>query len=72
MVYALWDTQVGDRIDWHDTEVDALADVRLALARYGPEVVQAWALMRHEGEATEVITSGERLIELTREAETTA
>ena len=70
-MYALWDMKVGNRIDWYDTEVEALADVRLALARYGRDVVQSWTLMRHEGEATEMITSGEQLLGLARAAETT-
>jgi hypothetical protein len=72
MVYALWDTDVGNRIDWYETEDAALADVRLALARYGREVVRAWALMRHEGEAVEAIADGEELIERARAAEAPA
>ena len=72
MVYALWDTEVGNRIDWYNAEAEALADVRLALSRYGREVVRAWALLWHEGEAVEAITSGEDLIERAQAAETPA
>lgn len=72
MVYALWDTDVGNRIDWYDTEADALADVRLALARYAREVVQAWTLMRHDDEAVEAVASGDALIERAQSAETPA
>jgi hypothetical protein len=72
MVYALWDTQVGNRIDWYSTETEAFADVRLALVRYGREIVQAWALMRHEGDTVEAIASGESLILRAQAAEATA
>ena len=72
MVYALWDTEVGNRIDWYNTEADAFADVRLALARYGQEIVLAWALMRHEGDAVEAIASGEQLIGRAKAAEVPA
>jgi hypothetical protein len=72
MVYALWDTQVGNRIDWYDSEVEALADVRAALARYGREVVRAWTLMRHEGETVEAIVSADELIERAQATETRA
>jgi hypothetical protein len=72
VVYALWDTQVGNRIDWYDSEGEALADVRLALARYGSEIVRAWSLMRHEGEAIDVIADGDALIERAQSAETPA
>jgi hypothetical protein len=71
-VYVLWDTQVGNRIDWYTTETEALADVRLALVRYGRETVQAWALMRHEGDAVEAVASGESLILRAQAAEATA
>jgi hypothetical protein len=72
MVYALWDTQVGNRIDWYDSEVQALADVRLGLARYGRDVVRAWALMRHDDTAVEAIASADELIERAQASETPA
>jgi len=72
MVYALWDTEVGNRIDWYATEAEALAEVRLALTRYGADVVRAWTLLRHEDEAVENIAAGDQLIERARSAETPA
>lgn len=72
MMYALWDTAVGNRIDWYDSEAQALADVRMALVRYGREVVRTWTLMRHEGAEVEAVASADELIARAKTAEAPA
>jgi hypothetical protein len=44
MPWELWDTESGNIIDAYETENQALAEVRVAVATYGPEYVNSWAL----------------------------
>ena len=68
-MYAIWNLETGNREGWYRTEAEALAEVRDALARFGRSEVVAWALARHEGDATEAIAESEQLIERARAAE---
>jgi ribulose bisphosphate carboxylase small subunit len=44
MLWELWDTESGNVIDAYETEDQALAEVRTAVAQHGPDYVKAWAL----------------------------
>lgn len=51
MLYELWDTQTGNLVGEYESEAAALAVVRGALSRYGPDVA-AWLALgaEHDGE----------------------
>jgi hypothetical protein len=44
MTYELWDGDTGNAIGGFDTEADALALVREAIARHGRSYVETWFL----------------------------
>ena len=63
MLYAIWNTETGTREGWYQSEAEALADVRDAVARFGRAFVHSWALARHDGDDLAVIAEGEALID---------
>ncbi len=63
MIYAIWNTETGNREGWYQSEAEALADVRDAVARFGREFVHSWALAQHDGDDLTRIAEGEALID---------
>ena len=62
MIYAIWNTETGNREGWYQSEAEALADVRDAARRFGRELVRSWALAHHDGDDVAAIAEGEALI----------
>ena len=62
MVYAIWDTETGNREGWYQSEDEALEDVRDAVVRFGRDYARSWAIALHEGDDVTPIAEGEALI----------
>ena len=64
MLFELWDTDTGNIVNTYPTREAALAVVRKAIATYGREYVESWALSCTDcGEDEETILEGAALAE---------
>ncbi len=72
MVYAIWNTETGNRVGWYQSEREALRDVRDAVTRFGHDYAAAWALARHDGDVVEPVAESGALIDRALTASATA
>lgn len=69
MFYELMDVESANMVGWYDTEEDALAVVRSALDRFGPDSVMSLALATSDEDGNgELVASGADLIQRARQA----
>jgi hypothetical protein len=63
VVYAIWNTETGNREGWYGAEEEAFEDVRDTVGRFGRDFIKNWALACHEGDDVERIAEGDELID---------
>ena len=64
MIYIILDLETGNYVATFDTEAEALADVRLAVERFGRRYAAPWALASKDDDGrVENLGEGEALID---------